>query len=999
MDNTIIKKFIKKRIEKYRGGLSIIVNNDFILDNFTQLEKKVPEQFIECKKKRDGPNYHLTIISSGEYDSIDINLLESKSDQIFNTEYSINVVGLGTNDSCYYLVCVSGELDNLRKDLELSSKDFHITLGFNQIDCYTISKSIDTIIIACHGIITNTIENLGLDSKKNIHMLKQLLAKYPEDFSIIKNLSNEYAKISNYSEALGYSRLLIDLFPNKITSYYILLKLFEKTDSYDIESLKNMLNNIKQVKEINPSNYQMKIVNNTIWLLNNLSIKFNFINNFDNNLSNSIVQTDKLDKNNLSQIDSDWFEIIGYDQMKNQIIPIKFIGKFNHVNLIKTVDYINLKSNQENLEHNYTNKFLETINNILIDSNTNPNKNILIYNQVDSNYVLDELPGNFSKVDSNLYGSGIVKPNHIKTLKSLKINTIINLIGEEKPNGDFEKICEKYGIKLYHFGFTDRTACEMELFLKIQEVIKTKSNVCLVHCLGGIGRTNMILSGYLIEKNLIPPSEAIGILKKSRKVIMVPEQILFLKKYYGHIINLFGLNSDIKNTQNSLVLSLPSNLPLPLPLPLILPLILPIKGLILMVGLPCSGKSTISMGLFTKFSNLTNSIIHLNQDEIGKNACEQMLSSKAKSADLIILDRCNPTSSDRIHWINMYRGLTNKKITVIFLNLGLDISLDRLTQRKNHLTLESGVIGNKIIEDMSKKLIVPIKSEGWDEMIQINNLEELDKFYRDYKLVQVTNQIPNANTDTNVNIYLNQSQNHNQNQNQNHQIINQMHLDKIIKFPRTKHIVNLGAMARDDLLMEKSDIESMLSGEVYVEEKIDGANLGFRLGPDGKIQAQNRSHYVCSSSHAQFKKLDQWIESKKFGLDKILSSGNYIIYGEWLYSKHSINYTSLPDYFIMFDLYNIDNKTFESRSFIEQIIQNTGISLVPLIYKGKASIDKLKSFVKTKSQFYDGVIEGIYVRSYESNKLKYRAKIVRADFISGDEHWTKGKQIINSIKY
>jgi len=55
---------------------------------------------------------------------------------------------------------------------------------------------------------------------------------------------------------------------------------------------------------------------------------------------------------------------------------------------------------------------------------------------------------------------------------------------------------------------------------------------------------------------------------------------------------------------------------------------------------------------------------------------------------------------------------------------------------------------------------------------------------------------------------------------------------------------------------------------------------------------------------------------------------------------------------------------------------------------------------KTKSKFYDGVVEGVYVRSFdkiEPNKLKYRAKIVRADFISGDEHWTKGKQTINNI--
>lgn len=123
---------------------------------------------------------------------------------------------------------------------------------------------------------------------------------------------------------------------------------------------------------------------------------------------------------------------------------------------------------------------------------------------------------------------------------------------------------------------------------------------------------------------------------------------------------------------------------------------------------------------------------------------------------------------------------------------------------------------------------------------------------------------------------------------------------------------------------------------------------------------------------------------------KILTKGNYIIYGEWLYSKHSINYTKLPDYFIMFDLYDVNTNTFFSRNYVEKLLSNTKIKLVPLIYKGKATLEKLKSLAqKTQSLYYDGIVEGVYVRSFDQtnpDKLKYRAKIVRADFISGNEH-------------
>ena len=63
-------------------------------------------------------------------------------------------------------------------------------------------------------------------------------------------------------------------------------------------------------------------------------------------------------------------------------------------------------------------------------------------------------------------------------------------------------------------------------------------------------------------------------------------------------------------------------------------------------------------------------------------------------------------------------------------------------------------------------------------------------------------------------------------------------MDDFFKFPRTRHIFDAGgeAVSRDDLLYEASEFESLfLSGNsVTIEEKLDGANLGFSLAPDGK---------------------------------------------------------------------------------------------------------------------------------------------------------------------
>jgi hypothetical protein len=81
------------------------------------------------------------------------------------------------------------------------------------------------------------------------------------------------------------------------------------------------------------------------------------------------------------------------------------------------------------------------------------------------------------------------------------------------------------------------------------------------------------------------------------------------------------------------------------------------------------------------------------------------------------------------------------------------------------------------------------------------------------------------------------------------------------KFPRTAHLFDTGgkAVTRDDLLVP--DLEFFLDSNkmIYVEEKVDGANVGFSLSPDGQILCQNRSHYVTASSQAQFQMLPLWL--------------------------------------------------------------------------------------------------------------------------------------------
>ena len=78
----------------------------------------------------------------------------------------------------------------------------------------------------------------------------------------------------------------------------------------------------------------------------------------------------------------------------------------------------------------------------------------------------------------------------------------------------------------------------------------------------------------------------------------------------------------------------------------------------------------------------------------------------------------------------------------------------------------------------------------------------------------------------------------------------------------------------------------------------------------------------------------------------------------------------------------------------------TSIPVVPLICEGDAfdSLEEIKAMVSGTSHFSDAPREGIVVRVCVGGKLLARTKIVRADFIAGNERWNRtSKLATNSL--
>ena len=195
----------------------------------------------------------------------------------------------------------------------------------------------------------------------------------------------------------------------------------------------------------------------------------------------------------------------------------------------------------------------------------------------------------------------------------------------------------------------------------------------------------------------------------------------------------------------------------------------------------------------------------------------------------------------------------------------------------------------------------------------------------------------------------------------------------LFKFPRTRHLFDAGGsgVSRDDLLLDAGEEAVFYSQQpaaggrrrqgahqqqqlVCLEEKVDGANLGISVGEEMQLQVQNRSHFVNSHTHRQFSCLDSWIEENSASLYELLESRKLILFGEWLYAKHSIHYTRLPGYFMAFDLYDKTAGKFFSWRERNQRLKRAGIPVVRQISEttisGRKDVSPL-TYVHFKEMF------------------------------------------------
>lgn len=209
-----------------------------------------------------------------------------------------------------------------------------------------------------------------------------------------------------------------------------------------------------------------------------------------------------------------------------------------------------------------------------------------------------------------------------------------------------------------------------------------------------------------------------------------------------------------------------------------------------------------------------------------------------------------------------------------------------------------------------------------------------------------------------------------------------------LEYPKIPYLIKHAAGGFDPV--EPEMLASIKKhAQVFVQEKLDGASARICWDGVGEPMVGNRKHilkkgYVERDTPAklQFRPLWNWLyeNRKKFEIVSAEFDQPVIIYGEWLWAKHSIGYDALPDYFVAYDLLSED--LFKPVGFTLELLQKAGFVTPPLLATlTEPTLEELQKLAIGPSAFGKEAREGIMVRGgTRMAKLVAESFTPRTDF-------------------
>ena len=197
--------------------------------------------------------------------------------------------------------------------------------------------------------------------------------------------------------------------------------------------------------------------------------------------------------------------------------------------------------------------------------------------------------------------------------------------------------------------------------------------------------------------------------------------------------------------------------------------------------------------------------------------------------------------------------------------------------------------------------------------------------------------------------------------------------DDLFKFPRTPHLTGSRIQPGDEDL-EQLNIDDLAGQTIVVEEKVDGANAAISFSETGQLQLQSRGHFLLGGTRERhFNLFKQWANSLLPSLWEVLGH-RYVVYGEWVYAKHTVFYDLLPHYFLEFDVLDTENSEFLSTDRRTDLLAGLPVVSVPVLFTGQiTSVQDLLKLVGQSTFISDSHLETLAQACHELGLDETRA--------------------------
>lgn len=208
---------------------------------------------------------------------------------------------------------------------------------------------------------------------------------------------------------------------------------------------------------------------------------------------------------------------------------------------------------------------------------------------------------------------------------------------------------------------------------------------------------------------------------------------------------------------------------------------------------------------------------------------------------------------------------------------------------------------------------------------------------------------------------------------------------KYIKYPKTPHLPWSPGATKDDKILPST-------------EQFEGKEVLVSVKMDGECTTMYNDHIYARSINSGSA---EW----RTRIKRIWSEMSWNIPDEWricgenLQAKHSIHYSNLESYFMVFSMWDNFNNCLDWKTTLEWI-DLLGFQTVPILYQGIWDEKLIKSLYSEK--FNEDECEGYVIRTVD--KFHYKdfskncAKFVRKDHVNSSRHWKHQRMIENILK-